>query len=187
MSYAAASSPRRVIRPLSVSALALLGIVVGSALFFCNAITMVIDAGMMIHPDRGPLPGQPPLDPLLVKFQAANAIAGTVFAAVLLGAALASLTLSERARKIILAWSIAFILLGVARTIGQIAYVGPATIAFVAKHQPENADYASGYMAHMVMPKAIGSLALYCILPILYWTIWTRRNVKEAFRPQEKW
>ena len=102
-------------------------------------------------------------------------------AAVLLGGSLAALSLRSAARHILLIWSIAFILWGVARTIGEIKYVGPANLAWVQKNKPDDPTFASGQMAAMLVPKAIAFLALYWILPVLFLIFWTRKNVKEAF------
>jgi hypothetical protein len=182
--YHAAGATPKIVRPEWVSILALLGMIVGSLILFCNVIVLVIDANMLTHPMQSPMKGIPPLDPLVMKFMAANAIGAVVFGGVLLGASIAALSLRPWARTVLLIWSMGFILLGMARTAGEIMYVAPATLAWVGRVQPENADYASGKMERMVLPKAIGILVLYCILPAMFLTLWNRQDVVDAFERQ---
>ena len=122
-----------------------------------------------------------PQDPLVMKFGAANALAIVVLSAILLGGCFAAISLLKPARYVILIWSIAFILCGIARTIGEIKYVGPANLAWVERNKPDEPAFASGQMAAAVVPKAIGILALYCILPGMFLIFWTRAVVKRAF------
>ena len=75
----------------------------------------------------------------------------------------------------------AFILWGVGRTIGEINYAGPANLKWVAQYRPEDPDFASGRMASILVPKAIGVMVLYCVLPTLYVFFWNRPDVKAAF------
>jgi hypothetical protein len=181
-SYTSASARPGIQRPVAVSILASLGILVGSALLFCNAIAMAANAIMLAHPQRSiPMNATIPQDPLVMKFGAANAIAGAILGAILLGGCLAAISMRRRARRGMLVWSVAFILCGLARTIGEIKYVGPANLAWVKENKPDDPTFASGQMAAMLVPKAIGMLAFYCVLPALFLAFWTRKEVKEAF------
>jgi hypothetical protein len=180
--YNAASSRPRFQRPVAVSLLAALGVVVGSLLFFCNVIAMVAETIMLAHPERSrPMMSNVPQDPLVIKFGAANALVCVIFAAILLGGSLAAIRMHRIGRQMILIWSLGFILCGIGRTIGEIQYVGPANVAWVEHNKPEEPTYRSGQMEAAIVPKAIAILLLYCILPVLFLIFWTRKDVKEAF------
>ncbi len=144
-------------------------------------MALAFEVQLLRYPNISAFNGTPPLDPLVVKIFAANAALGFIFGAVLIGACLAALHLRPAARKILLIWSVLFVIWGACRTIAAIRYVGPAELAWMNRYHPEDTGFASGQMANTIVPKAIGGMALFCILPSLYVFFWNRPGVKTAF------
>jgi hypothetical protein len=177
-------------RPGSVTALAIIGIVLGGMGTLCLGCGTVM--GVMQLAGGAAMKGfggqqQPQLSHGAQVFGVVAGVLELVLWVVVLLAGIGALSLKPFSRKLALNWSYAMILWAVVKTAVQLAWIGPETVKIMKEMQattpgpnappPQMMNIMSGAMTAMTVVMFL----IYIALPVCYLIWWRKPNVKAAF------
>lgn len=176
-------------RPGSVTALAIIGIVlggIGTLCLGCGTVMSVMQlaGGAAMQGFGGQ---QPQLSQGAQVFSVVAGVLELVLWVVILFAGVGALSLKPFSRTLAINWSYAMIVWAVVKTAVQLAWIGPETVRMMKEMQaagpgpnappPQMMNIMSGAMTAMTVVMFL----IYVALPVCYLIWWRKPHVKAAF------
>ena len=171
-------------RPQSVTAVAIIGIVIGSLSVLCTAPGFLVNLTMLGNGGRNPFaPQLPPMSQAVVGFSVFQSLLNFALALTMLICCIAALKLKPFARKVMIPLSIVIIVWAIIVTITTTTWLMPEihkTMQPVYRQNP--AMQGPQQIGEMI--GAVLTAVVMCAVPFCVLLLWTRPHVKAAFGEQ---
>lgn len=174
-------------RPTSVSVLSIIAIVLGALGLLCGGLGLLGQIMILMTGGKNPFAPTAPVmtNSALAVYGAVSALVSLILSAALLAGGIGGLKLSPRARRLMILWSIVVIVWATLNLIVQLVWINPATAEITrqtqAKLNPQAAQTMSQFMGPLQIVAAFIGWLLWCILPVLFLTLWRSPKVVQAF------
>jgi hypothetical protein len=171
--------PPAPLRPGSVTALAIIGIVFGGGGLLCKPFSLLA----LFMPQPTPNPAVE-MQKEMMGWSLFNAGLGTLISALLLAAAIGALMLKPWARKGMLAYAGLAVLMNVVGLVVSLVWIVPRTQKMYTQLQQQGAALPPGFSSFMQkagVPITLVSFVLLMVFPLLVGYFFSRAEVKGAF------
>jgi hypothetical protein len=163
-------------RPVSVTVLAIIGILYGALMFLCTPMSII--PYFMRLPQPNPVIDLTKNDPLLFAWTVAAAVVGWLLSIILLSGSIGALGLREWARQFLVSWAIMSILVAAGQIVFSLVYAQPRMQQALASQANNPAVAMAGIWTIVAM---IVGFVIGFGWPIAMLFFMTRRKVKDAF------
>lgn len=165
-------------RPISVTVMAIIGIILGALGFLCTPLSLIPYFISLPQQSGNPAFDAIRTDRLIFAWTMASSVVNWLLAIILLSGSIGALGLREWARQFLIAWSIMGVLVAIVGTIFNLLYLQPR-IYELMRAQGNNSGATAGAIFGTI-GMAMGLLFSFGF-PIVMIFFMTRKNVKEAF------
>jgi hypothetical protein len=173
-------------RPGVITGLAVTGIVLGSVGILCNGIGLLAQLFLIVV-GKNPVTANAPVmkDPLINGVGVASAVISLVLSIMLLVDCIGALRLKPGAHSGLIRWSWMTLVWATVSFVMQAVWILPATADFVLAQQTRTGSLpppgmAAGFRFGQVIGAGIVWI-IWCILPVLFLTLWRSPQVLAAF------